>query len=37
LMGHVGMAMYCIGTCWKVFRHRRDHKHPEPPPCPTNA
>jgi hypothetical protein len=38
LMGHVGMALYCVGTCWKVFRHRRDRKTPiEPPPCPTNA
>jgi hypothetical protein len=22
LMGHVGMALYCLGVGWKVFRHR---------------
>jgi hypothetical protein len=22
LMGHVGMALYCLGTMWKIFRHR---------------
>jgi hypothetical protein len=31
IFGHVGLAAYCAGTAWKVWRHKPKRKPPPPP------
>ena len=31
-LGHLGLAMFALGTAWKVWKHRHVDPHPPAPP-----